>query len=226
MRCLCRTSIPHYKIRQSNVQRWWQMSTQSLYNIVNLIGIGWDFLYVIAGAEQPSGQDVKEEIEIYYGSDINQVRLYPDLDTVANKELVEKGKWTIVSTTTILQMTVSINWKNRENGNHSVSTFELLLAGRWFDFMNLKWILVRQVIDLHPNFQHSFLGCEFSHRCYLGPFEWRVLCFDPTVILSNMSSFQPSLAKIGVVRFSTRRLLISWPMSSSSDRRSLLLSDW
>lgn len=51
-----------------------------------------DLLYVIAGANQPSGQDVKEEIEQYYSDEINHGRLYPNLDTVVNKDLVEKGQ--------------------------------------------------------------------------------------------------------------------------------------
>lgn len=58
----------------------------------NLTGFQRDLLYVIAGAEQPSGQDVKEEVETYYESDINHGRLYPNLDTVVNRELVEKGE--------------------------------------------------------------------------------------------------------------------------------------
>ncbi|WP_247003897.1 PadR family transcriptional regulator [Halosolutus gelatinilyticus] len=58
----------------------------------DLTGFQRDLLYVIAGADQPSGQDVKEEIESYYTSDINHGRLYPNLDTLVNKELVEKGQ--------------------------------------------------------------------------------------------------------------------------------------
>ncbi len=58
----------------------------------DLTGFQRDLLYVIAGAEQPSGQDVKDEIESYYSSDINHGRLYPNLDAVVNKELVEKGQ--------------------------------------------------------------------------------------------------------------------------------------
>ncbi|MDS0474053.1 PadR family transcriptional regulator [Natrinema sp. 1APR25-10V2] len=57
-----------------------------------LTGFQRDLLYVIAGAEQPSGQDVKDEVEQYYSSEINHGRLYPNLDTVVNKELVEKGQ--------------------------------------------------------------------------------------------------------------------------------------
>ena len=58
----------------------------------DLTGFQRDLLYVIAGADQPSGQDVKDEIESYYSSDINHGRLYPNLDTLVNKELVEKGQ--------------------------------------------------------------------------------------------------------------------------------------
>ncbi|MDS0474336.1 PadR family transcriptional regulator [Natrinema sp. 1APR25-10V2] len=58
----------------------------------DLTGFQRDLLYVIAGEEQPSGQDVKDEVEQYYSSEINHGRLYPNLDTVVNKELVEKGQ--------------------------------------------------------------------------------------------------------------------------------------
>ncbi|AEH36439.1 MULTISPECIES: PadR family transcriptional regulator [Halopiger] len=58
----------------------------------DLTGFQRDLLYVIAGADQPSGQDVKDEIESYYSADINHGRLYPNLDTLVNKGLVEKGQ--------------------------------------------------------------------------------------------------------------------------------------
>ncbi|OVE82983.1 PadR family transcriptional regulator [Natronolimnobius baerhuensis] len=58
----------------------------------DLTGFQRDLLYVISGADQPSGQDVKEEIEQYYSSEINHGRLYPNLDTVVNKDFVEKGQ--------------------------------------------------------------------------------------------------------------------------------------
>jgi len=59
----------------------------------DLTGFQRDLLYVIAGANQPSGQDVKEEIEQYYSHEINHGRLYPNLDTVVNKDLkVRKGQ--------------------------------------------------------------------------------------------------------------------------------------
>ncbi|MDG5821784.1 PadR family transcriptional regulator [Natronococcus sp. A-GB7] len=58
----------------------------------DLTGFQRDLLYVIAGADQPSGQDIKDEVETYYSTEINHGRLYPNLDTLVNKELVEKGE--------------------------------------------------------------------------------------------------------------------------------------
>lgn len=58
----------------------------------DLTGFQRDLLYVIAGADRPSGQDVKEEVERYYESEINHGRLYPNLDTLVNKDLTEKGQ--------------------------------------------------------------------------------------------------------------------------------------
>ncbi len=58
----------------------------------DLTGFQRDLLYVISGADRPSGQTVKDEVEKYYSSEINHGRLYPNLDTLVNKELVEKGQ--------------------------------------------------------------------------------------------------------------------------------------
>ena len=58
----------------------------------DLTGFQRDLLYVIAGADQPSGQSVKDEVEQYYSSEINHGRLYPNLDTLVNRDLVEKGQ--------------------------------------------------------------------------------------------------------------------------------------
>lgn len=58
----------------------------------DLTGFQRDLLYVLGDADQPSGQDVKEEIEEYYSAQINHGRLYPNLDTLVDKELVEKGE--------------------------------------------------------------------------------------------------------------------------------------
>ena len=59
----------------------------------DLTGFQRDLLYVIAGFEEPpSGQSVSSEIEEYYESEINYGRLYPNLDTLVDKGLVEKGQ--------------------------------------------------------------------------------------------------------------------------------------
>ncbi|ELZ17417.1 helix-turn-helix transcriptional regulator [Natrinema limicola] len=58
----------------------------------DLTGFQRDLLYVIAGFDRPSGQEIKEEVEEYYRSEINHGRLYPNLDTLVNKGLVEKGQ--------------------------------------------------------------------------------------------------------------------------------------
>jgi len=58
----------------------------------DLSGFQRDLLYVINGLEKPSGQDVKEELETYYEETINHGRLYPNLDTLVNKDYVEKGQ--------------------------------------------------------------------------------------------------------------------------------------
>ncbi|WP_224338148.1 PadR family transcriptional regulator [Haloprofundus halobius] len=57
----------------------------------NLSGFQRDLLYVIAGLEQPSGQDVKDELEQYVDGEINHGQLYPNLDSLVKKEYVEKG---------------------------------------------------------------------------------------------------------------------------------------
>ncbi|WP_224338484.1 helix-turn-helix transcriptional regulator [Haloprofundus halobius] len=57
-----------------------------------LSGFQRDLLYVIGGYDRPSGQQVKDELEQYYDTEINHGRLYPNLDTLVNKDLVEKGQ--------------------------------------------------------------------------------------------------------------------------------------
>jgi PadR family transcriptional regulator, regulatory protein PadR len=50
-----------------------------------------DLLYAIAGLEEPPGLAIKEELEEYYEKEVQHERLYPNLDTLANKSLVVKG---------------------------------------------------------------------------------------------------------------------------------------
>jgi DNA-binding PadR family transcriptional regulator len=58
----------------------------------DLTGFQRDLLYVVAGLEEPHGLAIKEELEDYYESEIHHGRLYPNLDTLVEKGLVEKGE--------------------------------------------------------------------------------------------------------------------------------------
>jgi DNA-binding PadR family transcriptional regulator len=51
-----------------------------------------DLLYVIAGRDEPHGLAIKEELEDYYEKEIHHGRLYPNLDTLVDKGLIEKGQ--------------------------------------------------------------------------------------------------------------------------------------
>ena len=58
----------------------------------DLTGFQRDLLYAIAGQDEPHGLAVKEELEEYYETEIRHGRLYPNLDELVNKGLVEKGQ--------------------------------------------------------------------------------------------------------------------------------------
>jgi DNA-binding PadR family transcriptional regulator len=58
----------------------------------DLTGFQRDLLYVVAGLDDPKGLAVKAELDDYYGTEINHGRLYPNLDVLVEKGLVEKGK--------------------------------------------------------------------------------------------------------------------------------------
>lgn len=58
----------------------------------DLTGFQRDLLYIIAGLDRPHGLAIKEELEDYYAKEIHHGRLYPNLDTLVNKGLVEKGQ--------------------------------------------------------------------------------------------------------------------------------------
>lgn len=49
-------------------------------------------MYVIAGLDDPHGLAIKEELEEYYEKEIHYRRLYPNLDTLVEKGLVEKSQ--------------------------------------------------------------------------------------------------------------------------------------
>lgn len=58
----------------------------------DLTGFQRDLLYVIAGEDDPHGLAIKEELEEYYETEIHHGRLYPNLDTLVDKGLVDKGE--------------------------------------------------------------------------------------------------------------------------------------
>jgi len=58
----------------------------------DLTGFQRDLLYVIAGMDRPHGLAIKDELGDYYEGEIHHGRLYPNLDTLVEKGLVEKGE--------------------------------------------------------------------------------------------------------------------------------------
>ncbi|EMA06122.1 MULTISPECIES: helix-turn-helix transcriptional regulator [Haloarcula] len=58
----------------------------------DLTGFQRDLLYIVHGLPEPHGIAIKEEIDEYYQQDIHHGRLYPNLDTLVEKGLVEKGE--------------------------------------------------------------------------------------------------------------------------------------
>lgn len=58
----------------------------------DLTGFQRDLLYVIAGLDDPHGLALKDELEDYYTTEIHHGRLYPNLDTLVEKGLVEKSE--------------------------------------------------------------------------------------------------------------------------------------
>ncbi len=51
-----------------------------------------DLLFVIAGLDEPSGLEIKDELEEYYQENVRHGRLYPNLDTLVNARFVNKGQ--------------------------------------------------------------------------------------------------------------------------------------
>ena len=58
----------------------------------DLTGFQRDLLYVTAGQNEPHGLAIKDELEDYYETEIHHGRLYPNLDTLVEKGLIEKGQ--------------------------------------------------------------------------------------------------------------------------------------
>jgi DNA-binding PadR family transcriptional regulator len=58
----------------------------------DLTGFQRDLLFVVAGLDEPHGLAIKNELDDYYDEEIHHGRLYPNLDSLAEKGLVEKGQ--------------------------------------------------------------------------------------------------------------------------------------
>ena len=58
----------------------------------DLTGFQRDLLYVVNGLDEPHGLAIKDDLEEYYEKEIHHGRLYPNLDTLAEKGLIEKGQ--------------------------------------------------------------------------------------------------------------------------------------
>lgn len=50
-----------------------------------------DCLHVLAALDEPYGLEVKTALEDYYGKEVNHGRLYPNLDELIERGLVEKA---------------------------------------------------------------------------------------------------------------------------------------
>lgn len=58
----------------------------------DLTGFQRDLLLVAAGLDEPNGLTIKDEIDDYYGKEVHHGRLYPNLDELADKGLIDKGQ--------------------------------------------------------------------------------------------------------------------------------------
>ena len=91
----------------------------------DLTGFQRDLLFVCAGHDHPSGQDIKVHIEEYLGGEVNNGRLYPNLDILVEADLVEKG--TLDQRTNYYELTEKGRsairqrwaWERRQHGHAS-----------------------------------------------------------------------------------------------------------
>ncbi|KYH24678.1 transcriptional regulator PadR-like family protein [Halalkalicoccus paucihalophilus] len=58
----------------------------------DLTGFQRDLLYAIARRDSPNGLALKDALEAYYEMELHHSRLYPNLDTLVDKGLIEKGE--------------------------------------------------------------------------------------------------------------------------------------
>ena len=58
----------------------------------DLTGFQRDLLYLVDGLNDPHGLAIKDELDEYYDQEIHHGRLYPNLDTLVEKGLLEKSQ--------------------------------------------------------------------------------------------------------------------------------------
>jgi DNA-binding PadR family transcriptional regulator len=58
----------------------------------DLTGFQRDLLYLVDGLDDPHGLAIKAELEEYYEQEIHHGRLYPNLDTLVEKGLLDKSQ--------------------------------------------------------------------------------------------------------------------------------------
>lgn len=58
----------------------------------DLTGFQRDLLFVIAGLDEPNGQEIGAELEASQGREVLHGRLYGNLDTLVEEELITKGE--------------------------------------------------------------------------------------------------------------------------------------
>ena len=58
----------------------------------DLTGFQRDLLIVVAGLDRPYGLAIKEKLDEYYEKEIQHGRLYPNLDELVEKGLIDKGE--------------------------------------------------------------------------------------------------------------------------------------
>lgn len=51
-----------------------------------------DIIYTVGRLDAPHGLAIKDALEEYYGVEVNHGRLYPNLDQLAEQDLLTKGK--------------------------------------------------------------------------------------------------------------------------------------
>lgn len=56
----------------------------------DLTGFQRDLIYTISGVDEPYGLAIKKALQEYRNEEVNHGRLYPNLDTLVEKEYVKK----------------------------------------------------------------------------------------------------------------------------------------